>query len=375
MKESGKGPALLRVHNVKRALGFLRQQRITTRQDMSQALSLSKNTVSLIVEELIAADLVQERGLQQVAGAGRPKIQIALRPEKMKAAGILIERERAQLTVCDYFSEVIDTRTWPMDTQDPQRVLREINALCRQLVAQHPELLGIGVGLPGIIDPERGYLHLSSHLNWHSVDVQSALRDVGAPVRVMNPVRAAALLSLPRHNEGAARSCFYLRVGEGTGGALLNGNEIFTGSSWTAGEAGHLTVADGPQCRCGQQGCLEAIISIPAIRQRFARARAGLSWEKRDEAPDVTHAIMREAGEALGKALSQIMLLLNPATLVIDCPWNISPTFCEYARETARARTLAFTFKHTSINFLTDNYSPTRGLALAIITRNEATTI
>ncbi|MCU5774054.1 ROK family protein [Erwiniaceae bacterium BAC15a-03b] len=372
MKESGKGPALLRLNNEKRLLTALRQQRITTRQDIAGLLALSKNTVSLIIDDLIAREWVQELGPLQVSAAGRPKIGIALCAGKLKAAGVMIERQRMHVTVTDYLSEVLEESSWQTDTRDPARVLSELQTVCQQLQQRHPELLGIGLGFPGIVDPAAGYLHISSHLGWRDVDIQAALHNLtGTPLHIMNYVKAAALLAQTPQKVAEGASCFYLRIGEGIGGALLLGRDIFTGSSWTAGEAGHLTVADGPACSCGKYGCLEALISVPAIQQQLAAVEQGLSWDTREQSPESTDKVMTRAGHYLGKALSQIMLLLNPSTLVIDSPWNSNAAFCTAVKETAQAATLAFTFNHTQMIFLSGPLSPAKGLALAVIERNE----
>lgn len=77
MKAAGKGPALLRLNNLKRVMMQLRTTRITSRQDLALALELSKNTVSLIVDDLLEAGLINELGPVSVASAGRPKIEIS----------------------------------------------------------------------------------------------------------------------------------------------------------------------------------------------------------------------------------------------------------------------------------------------------------
>ncbi|HAI05824.1 MAG TPA: ROK family protein, partial [Pantoea sp.] len=75
MKANGKGPALLRLNNQKRVMTQLRKLRITSRQDLAQTLSLSKNTVSLIIDDLLEQELIEELGPVSVAAAGRPKIE------------------------------------------------------------------------------------------------------------------------------------------------------------------------------------------------------------------------------------------------------------------------------------------------------------
>lgn len=369
MKEAGKGPAILRLNNEKRVMAALRHLRVTSRQDLSRQLKLSKNTVSLIIDDFIAAGVVEERGPVAAVAAGRRKIEIALRPERRKTAGIMVVRQRIHVRVCNYFAEVLEEKSWQTDTSDPQSVLAELGACCQQLAAAHPTLLGIGIGFPGIVDPQRGWMHLSSHLGWQDVDLRTPLQAmVNLPLIIMNHVKAAALLSVQQLKLDTSRSCFYLRVAEGTGGALVQNGEVFTGSSWTAGEAGHLTVLEnGPRCTCGRQGCLEVLISQPVIQREFEHLAPGLSWQEREQAPEVLDPLMAQAGSWLGGALGQIMLLLNPASIVVDCPWNSHPGFIEAARKAAASSTLTFTALHTQLNFPTTHIDPTNGLALAVI--------
>lgn len=373
MKASGKGPALLRLNNQKRVMTQLRRMRVTSRQDLAQTLSLSKNTVSLIIDDLLEQDLIEELGPVSVATAGRPKIEITLRPEKLKSAGVMVERNTIHWRVCDYFSQVLAEETLRTDTSNPTKLLAELAMVCREISDKFPDLLGIGLGFPGIVDPQRGWMHLSTHLGWQDVDLLTSLRKhVRMPIRVMNNVKAAALLSVQQLALTTESSHFYLRISEGIGGALVQDGEVFTGNSWTAGEAGHLTVQpNGPRCSCGRQGCLEALISQPAIKQQLAQRQPGLTWQNRESAPKIVNEVMMQAGSFLGKALSQIMLLLNPASIVIDCPWSAHHGFCEAVSGVAESSALAFTYQHTDLHFLQTRLNPANGLALAVLEQYE----
>ncbi|WBG92829.1 ROK family protein [Pantoea piersonii] len=373
MKNMSKGPALLRLNNQKRVMTQLRRLRVTSRQDLAHILSLSKNTVWLIVDELLEKSLLREIGPISVAAAGRPKIEIALCPEKLKSAGIMVERNAIYWRVCDYFSQVMVEQTRRVDTTNPKKLLDEVANLCSDLAEKHPQLLGIGLGFPGIVDPERGWMHLSSQLGWQDVDLLTPVRQkVGLPLRVMNNVKASALLAVQQLGLKTESSHFYLRIAEGTGGALVQQGEVVTGHSWTAGEAGHLNVQpDGPRCRCGRQGCVEALISKPAIEQQLAQRRPGLSWQTRNEAPKVVDEVMQQAGSFLARAIGQIILLLNPASVIIDAPWNTHTLFCDTVRKRIETSTPAFTFQNTALHFLQTRLDPAVGLSLAVIEQFE----
>lgn len=373
MKDSGKGPALLRHYNEKRVLAYLRQQKISSRLDISRALALSKNTISLIVDDLLALGYVEEQGVAQTSSIGRPKIHVALKPSAIKAAGIMIERHRLHWMVCDYFSDIIASHTHSLDTSDPQQVLETIASYCQQLQQEYPELVGIGVGLPGIVEQQAGMLHVSSHLGWGEVSLQPLLSgSTSTPVAVWNNVKAAALIARQGEISSEDEICFYLRIGEGIGGALLTEHGVYSGGSWTAGEVGHLSVfPDGPLCSCGQHGCLESLISFSAINRQLEQQQPGLSWDNRQSAPEIVNQVMAQAGELLGKALSQIIHLVNPKTLLIDCPYNEHPLFIEHTLAAAKKLTLTFPFSRTHITFVSERLNPAQGLALAMIQRFE----
>ncbi|MGY2798791.1 putative NBD/HSP70 family sugar kinase [Ewingella americana] len=373
MKDSGKGPALLRHYNEKRVLAYLRQQKISSRLDISRALALSKNTISLIVDDLLALGYVEEQGVAQTSSIGRPKIHVALKPSAIKAAGIMIERHRLHWMVCDYFSNIIASQTHSLDTSDPQQVLATIASYCQQLQQEYPELVGIGVGFPGIVEQQAGILHVSSHLGWGEVSLQPLLSgSTSAPVAVWNNVKAAALIARQGEISSEDEICFYLRIGEGIGGALLTEHGVYSGGSWTAGEVGHLSVfPDGPLCSCGQHGCLESLISFSAINRQLEQQLPGLSWDNRQSAPEIVNQVMAQAGELLGKALSQIIHLVNPKTLLIDCPYNEHPLFIEHTLAAAKKLTLTFPFSRTHITFVSERLNPAQGLALAMIQRFE----
>ncbi|MGA5653198.1 ROK family protein [Rahnella contaminans] len=377
MKDSGKGPALLRQYNEKRVLAYLRQQKISSRLDISRALALSKNTISLIVDDLLALGYVEEQGVAQTSSIGRPKIHIALNPSSIKAAGIMIERQRLHWMVCDYFSQTIDEKTFSLDTSQPQSVLAEIMRHCQQLQQAWPGLVGIGVGFPGIIDHQQGILHVSSHLGWGEVNLQPLLTCAdNVPVSVWNNVKAAALIAREGESANDNDARFYLRIGEGIGGALLTGHGVYSGGSWTAGEVGHLAVLpDGPLCSCGQRGCLESLIALSAINRQLEQCQPGLNWDNRQQSAEIVNEVMSQAGQLLGKALSQIIHLMNPKTLLIDCPYNVHPLFVENTLAAAQQFTLTFPFSRTQITFVTERFNPTRGLALAMFRRFESVSL
>jgi glucokinase len=154
-------------------------------------------------------------------------------------------------------------------------VKEQIVAAARQILKDIDfPLRGIGVGIAGQVQPETGVVVFAPNLRWNDAPLRSDLTDsLGLPVAITNDVRAA---SLGEWIFGAGRGCNDLVavfVGTGIGGGVISGGRVLSGCSNTFGEIGHMTVdLDGPACRCGNRGCLEALAGGWAIGRQAREA-------------------------------------------------------------------------------------------------------
>jgi glucokinase len=130
------------------------------------------------------------------------------------------------------------------------------------------ELAGLGVAAAGIIDTERGIVTTSPNLpGWRNVPLKDIVAEMsGLATYLINDASAAAL-GEQRFGAGMGfDNIIYLTVSTGIGGGIIIGSELYSGADGCAGEVGHMTVeADGPQCHCGNFGCLEALASGWAV--------------------------------------------------------------------------------------------------------------
>lgn len=161
----------------------------------------------------------------------------------------------------------------------PALIRDEIGQVCAEVVARlaaeaecRPPR-AVGVVVPGLVDEERGRGVWSANLGWRDLDLRGSLDEcVHVPVAIGHDVRAGLLAE---HRLGAARDAdnvLFLPIGTGLASAIIVRGKPVTGSPWT-GEIGHvIVVPDGPECRCGQRGCLEAIASAGAIGRRWSDA-------------------------------------------------------------------------------------------------------
>src|SRR4051812_28066695 len=129
------------------------------------------------------------------------------------------------------------------------------------------QIKGVGLGIPGVVDPEAGIGIESANLGWRNVGVKALLEErLGVTCYIENDVGAGAL---GENLYGAGRGfddMVYLSLGTGVAARAIIGGKLYRGTHGVAGEIGHISLVAGEKiCRCGGQGCLEAWASGPAI--------------------------------------------------------------------------------------------------------------
>jgi glucokinase len=196
----------------------------------------------------------------------------------------------------------------------------------------------VGVGVPGLVNPQTGRVVISS-------DLPSAVREdlreslgqaTGLPVMLDNDANAGAFGEYAAGAGRGSRNMFYVTIGTGIGGALVLDGRLWRGASGFAGEFGHITIdPEGIDCACGNVGCLETVASAPNIvrrtHERLMRdstsslSRLGLN--KNFTAADIAHEarngddfaamMMARTGRYIGTAIAAVINLLNTERVVL----------------------------------------------------------
>lgn len=197
---------------------------------------------------------------------------------------------------------------------------------------------GVGVGVPGLVNPQTGRVVISSDLPAVvREDLRSTLSDsTGLPVTLDNDANAGALGEYTVGAGRGSRNMFYVTIGTGIGGALVLDGKLWRGASGFAGEFGHITIdPEGVECTCGNIGCLETVASAPNIvrrtHERLMRdstsslSRLGLN--KNFTAADIAHEakngddfaalMMARTGRSIGTAIAAVINLLNTERIVL----------------------------------------------------------
>ena len=223
----------------------------------------------------------------------------------------------------------------------PKAVASRLAKATREVLAKAEEqrttdIIGIGLGAPGLIIAETGVVHFSPNFpGWTDIplvdDVKKALGIQSLPVFMDNDVNAMTLGEL-RHGAGVGyQSIVALTLGTGVGGGVVIDGQVYHGSRNTAGELGHTVVEpNGRYCGCGNQGCLEAYAGAKNIVERTQeKIAAGSNTKLTSELTPkriaaAAHAgdslaveIFAETGVYIGIALTSIAHVLNPEVAII----------------------------------------------------------
>lgn len=220
--------------------------------------------------------------------------------------------------------------------------IAQMVAACSALMAQEglatTDVLGVGVGLPGIMDVASGVCHWSPNFpHWKDVPIGAELgAALGLPAFILNDAKCAALGELHHGAGRGARHMVMITLGTGIGGAFVVDGRLLIGPNGSIGEVGHHTVdPGGRRCGCGNYGCWEAMCARDAIIERAERKlQAGLPSQLRELAPRgsltpelvsraaaagdaLALAVMEETGFYVGLGVANLINLMNPERFVI----------------------------------------------------------
>lgn len=313
----------LREHN----LGLVLRQvasapRPPSRADIAAATSLTRATVSALVDDLITGRLLAEVGPAPRAGAGRPAAGLVLAANGPAGLGLEINIDYLAACVVDLAGAVRHHRVLRADQRPrrPDEVLGELSELAAKARAgaerEGVEVAGAAVAVPGLVDAG-GLVRLAPNLGWRDVDVPDGLGLEGLTVTVDNEANLAALGELHAGQQGPA-SFLYVSGEIGIGAGIVLNGALYRGARGWSGELGHVAVRpDGPTCRCGAKGCLEQYSGQEAILRAAGTADTDELMRRAEAGDPVTRAALASAGTALGVAVAGVVNVLDLDTVVL----------------------------------------------------------
>ena len=246
-----------------------------------------------------------------------------LSPNAGSVAGVVFGHSHLSVALGDLTGKVLDERRREYSADHHRAALLQARALLGELGADRGTFRTLVLGLPAPIQDD---VVSSSAIfpGWEGVNARAVAEDAfGVRVHVENDANLGALAE---HRLGAGRgydSSVFIKTSSGVGAGIVIGDELFQGAGGTAGEIGHITLDEqGPPCRCGKRGCLEAYTSTPFVQQQLdgqlvgpadvdqvvAAARGGNVAARR---------ALEEAGMHLGRGVASIVNILNPGLVIV----------------------------------------------------------
>ena len=314
----------LRLANQRRVLSALLANgaKTLTQSDLTRETGLASGTVSSIVRELAAMDIVST-----VPGSGRRGTTVRLGRGAGLAAGIDFGHLHLTVVLGEMSGQVIGETNERIDaslTREAglQLAGEMLDGLLERHGASRSDVRTIGMGLPAPITDD---LDLVSAIlpAWVGVNVsEAATKALGRPVHVENDANLGALAE---HRRGLGRghdNIVFVKVSSGVGAGLIIHGEIFRGTNGTAGEIGHLTLDDqGPLCRCGSRGCLETYAATGAALAMMAEQLPDAGIDDIIEAAKAGNVsalrVFEDAGMHLAWGLAAVTNLVNPGVILV----------------------------------------------------------
>ena len=267
----------IKKNNKKVLLNCLREQDLS-RTDLAAATGLSNSTVSTLIAELTAENFVFEKRVAESSG-GRKPIILSINPDVSYTMLIKIIPFKIIFALVDLKLRVIYQNELSFlecsETYVREAIIQGIGKTAADNRLDFNKILGVGVSVPGMVDHRTDELILSSLLNIKNMDIRSIIGEkIGKRIYIFKDTDALMLGEYILNHLNGKESYVYLLVDSGVGLSFMNRGEILQ-LNRGGFQIGHVQLDEhGPQCNCGNFGCVEAFISEQAARRDLKLASA-----------------------------------------------------------------------------------------------------
>lgn len=362
-----------------------------SRAQIAKETKLTPPTVGTLVKELIDQKMVLESS-QGVSKGGRKPTMLIINQKAYYMIGLDAGPSKIDAILTDLSGKVMTNVEYklslPMtEEQFLTALIDATEAILKQSTEYVDDIIGIGVAMHGVVDAETGYSLYAPNLDLHNMPIADTLSNhFSYLVKVENDARALALAETWFGQGKNSERLVVVNIGNGVGAGVTIDGELYRGESHIAGEIGHMTIdLHGERCTCGNRGCLQTLISGPAISARTKKliddgAVTSLSQVEQLTAFDVYQAaeagdpfaceVLQATGSYIGIGLTNVIHTLNPSQIVLAGGVSkASKYILPMIKTTIDERALTKTAKQTmiSISELGDHSSAIGAVALIIV--------
>ena len=341
---SARGPAIIRNINRFDVLHTIRlHDNQISRSELSNLTGLSQATISSIVGHLIEEEALIEDDAYGLGarGRGRPLVMLRLNPDYTHVVGVKISIHQIVFSVTDFVGNVSAADNIPVEprkltpAQMVAFIVRGVRACLRKAKKSIEDVSGIGVGLPGFVDSNRGLAYWSPVFENANINFRELLQmKFEIPVFVENDANLVTLAELWFGMAKGLENAVVITIEHGTGSGLIFNGKLYRGADGLAAEFGHTKLSfDGLLCQCGAHGCMETHTASFAILDEAAKAgfripKRSLDYHERSrliqtiiskaEGGDkAMKRIFDQMGRYLGLGIANLVNLLNPQRIII----------------------------------------------------------
>jgi predicted NBD/HSP70 family sugar kinase len=306
-------------------LEIIRSQQPIARADLARSSGLQPSTISAIVEQLIKEKWVSEGAFQRLP-RGRPSTMLSLN-DAMVILVADVRPNQAIVALVDLNGRFLAREVVPL-VSDPERSINKITQCMKSMQAAHVDrsFEGIGISMPGRVNPDSQRLILAPNLKWGEYDIKGAIeKKMQLQVELANAANACLLSELWSGRLDGIRNAVLITVSEGIGAAILANGQIITSRSGLAGEFGHSPIdPTGPVCGCGQRGCWEVFASSSAALRYYTElspkghaANIHDLLRLTEEGDETAIAAVTRQATYLGRGLRLVTAALSPEVVLI----------------------------------------------------------
>jgi N-acetylglucosamine repressor len=307
-------------------LNYVREREPISRAEIARETELQRSTISAIVEDLKTEGLVEEVGEGESTGGRRPTL-LKLRAVGPIAIGVSITPTCTTIATSDLAGRVIDQEEFPTDAG---KTIHQVIEVVREFTTRYKgSIEGVGVSLPGLVDPSTGTALYIPYFLWRDLPISQMISNaVGLPVVIDNDANAVALAELwfgrPEVND--ARDFILVLVAEGVGTGIIFDGQVYRGQRGAAGEFGHMVIGRGAPvpCSCGSDDCWEAFSSERAAIARYLKLSGAAAETTFIEVVDRAlsgeanaKAALVETARHLGVGISNLIIGFSPEAVVV----------------------------------------------------------
>ena len=306
-------------------LELIRENQPISRADLSRRSGLQRSTVSQIVEQLIRERWVRE-GSVIVSARGRRPTMVGLN-EELGVIAVDLRPNMATIAVVDLNGRLLSRSQVPISS-DPSASTRLIIEAARRVHDALPRysIEGIGISLPGRVDPATQRLIFAPNLRWPDFDIKGMIESkMRLPVKMENAANACLIAELTFGRLDGIRNIILVTISEGVGTGIFANGHLITGDGGRAGEFGHAPIdPNGPQCACGRRGCWEVFASCRAALRYFRELQPKtrditfheLLRMAEDGSPQAATALEKQAKQ-IGRGFGLMIAGLSPSMILV----------------------------------------------------------